>query len=53
MPILALVIKGKDINVYCDASHYGLDVVLIQYMNVIAYALHQLKVHDRNYHIHD
>ncbi|WMV29457.1 hypothetical protein MTR67_022842 [Solanum verrucosum] len=31
----------------------GLSVVLMQEMNVIAYAFGQLKVHERNYVIHD
>ncbi|WMV14470.1 hypothetical protein MTR67_007855 [Solanum verrucosum] len=53
VPILALPVEGKDFIVYCDASHSGLDVVLIQDMNVIAYASRQLKVHERNYPTHD
>lgn len=32
--------------------HDSLDVVLIQNKNIIAYALHQLKVHERNYPTH-
>ncbi|GJT97455.1 retrotransposon protein, putative, ty3-gypsy subclass [Tanacetum coccineum] len=39
--------------VYCDASHKGLGVVLMQKKKVIAYASHQLKVHEKNYTTHD
>ncbi|GJZ62400.1 putative reverse transcriptase domain-containing protein [Tanacetum coccineum] len=39
--------------VYCDASHKGLGAVLIQKEKVIAYASHQLKVHEKNYTTHD
>ncbi|KAH0729489.1 hypothetical protein KY290_000612 [Solanum tuberosum] len=42
-PILALPVEGKDFIVYCDASHSGLGVVLMQDKNVIAYASRQLK----------
>ncbi|WMV24409.1 hypothetical protein MTR67_017794 [Solanum verrucosum] len=42
-PILALLVEGKDFKVYCDVSHSGLGVVLMQDKNVIAYALQQLK----------
>ncbi|WMV33520.1 hypothetical protein MTR67_026905 [Solanum verrucosum] len=52
-PILALPVEGKDFIVYCDASHSGLDVMLMQDKNVIAYVSRQLKVHERNYPIHD
>ena len=45
--------EGKNLIVYCDASYSGLGVVLMQEKNVIAYALRQLKVHERNYPIHD
>ncbi|WMV42844.1 hypothetical protein MTR67_036229, partial [Solanum verrucosum] len=36
--IIALPVEGKDFRVYCDASHSGLDAVLMQDKNVIAYA---------------
>ncbi|KAH0655234.1 hypothetical protein KY285_030116 [Solanum tuberosum] len=52
-PILALPVEGKDIIVYCDASHFGLGVVLMQDKNVIAYASRRFKVHERNYPTHD
>ncbi|GKA32318.1 putative reverse transcriptase domain-containing protein [Tanacetum coccineum] len=52
-PILALPEGSKDFVVYCDASHKGLGVVLIQREKVIAYASRQLKVHKKNYTTHD
>ncbi|WMV24959.1 hypothetical protein MTR67_018344 [Solanum verrucosum] len=42
-PILVLPVKGKDFIVYCDASHSGVGVVLMQDKNFIAYASRQLK----------
>ncbi|WMV50891.1 hypothetical protein MTR67_044276 [Solanum verrucosum] len=42
-PILTLPLEGKDFIIYCDASHSGLDVVLMKDKNVIAYASRQLK----------
>nr|GEY77276.1 putative reverse transcriptase domain-containing protein [Tanacetum cinerariifolium] len=47
--ILALPEGSKNFVVYCDASHKGLGAVLIQREKVIAYASHQLKVHEKNY----
>ncbi|GJV88582.1 putative reverse transcriptase domain-containing protein [Tanacetum coccineum] len=38
-PILALPKGSEDFVVYCDASHKGLGVVLMQREKVIAYAL--------------
>ncbi|GJU84364.1 putative reverse transcriptase domain-containing protein [Tanacetum coccineum] len=52
-PILALPEGSKDFMVYCDASHKGLGVVLMQREKVIAYASRQLKVHEKNYTTHD
>nr|GEV76651.1 hypothetical protein [Tanacetum cinerariifolium] len=52
-PILALPEGSEDFVVYCDASHNGLGVVLIQREKVIAYASRQLKVHKKNYTTHD
>ncbi|GKD60403.1 putative reverse transcriptase domain-containing protein, partial [Tanacetum coccineum] len=48
-PILALPEGSKDFVVYCDASHKGLGVVLMQREKVIAYASRQLKIHEKNY----
>ncbi|GJY74011.1 putative reverse transcriptase domain-containing protein [Tanacetum coccineum] len=52
-PILALLEGSEDFVVYCDASHKGLGVVLMQREKVIAYASRQLKVHEKNYTTHD
>ncbi|GJX94528.1 putative reverse transcriptase domain-containing protein [Tanacetum coccineum] len=52
-PILALSEGSEDFVVYCDASHKGLGVVLMQREKVIAYASRQLKVHEKNYTTHD
>ncbi|GKA60537.1 putative reverse transcriptase domain-containing protein, partial [Tanacetum coccineum] len=48
-PILALPEGSENIVVYCDASHKGLGVVLMQNERVIAYASRQLKVYEKNY----
>ncbi|GJX51185.1 putative reverse transcriptase domain-containing protein [Tanacetum coccineum] len=42
-PILALPEGSEDFVVYCDASHKGLGVVLMQREKVIAYASRQLR----------
>nr|GEZ49855.1 putative reverse transcriptase domain-containing protein [Tanacetum cinerariifolium] len=52
-PILALPEGRKNFMVYCDASHKGLGVVLMQKEKVIAYASRQLKVYEKNYTTHD
>ncbi|GJR45809.1 putative reverse transcriptase domain-containing protein [Tanacetum coccineum] len=52
-PILALPEGSENFVVYCDASHKGLGVVLMQREKVIAYASRQLKVHEKNYTTHD
>ncbi|GJW32527.1 putative reverse transcriptase domain-containing protein [Tanacetum coccineum] len=52
-PILALLEGSENFVVYCDASHKGLGAVLMQKEKVIAYASHQLKVHEKNYTTHD
>ncbi|GJX46647.1 putative reverse transcriptase domain-containing protein [Tanacetum coccineum] len=44
---------SEDFVVYCDASHKGLGIVLMQREKVIAYASRQLKVHEKNYTTHD
>ncbi|GJT25129.1 putative reverse transcriptase domain-containing protein [Tanacetum coccineum] len=48
-PILALPEGSEDFVVYCDASHKGLGVVLMQREKVITYASLQLKIHEKNY----
>ncbi|GJZ36678.1 putative reverse transcriptase domain-containing protein [Tanacetum coccineum] len=52
-PILALPQGAKNFIVFCDASHKGLGVVLIQNEKVIAYASRQLKIHEKTYITHD
>ncbi|GJW59469.1 putative reverse transcriptase domain-containing protein [Tanacetum coccineum] len=52
-PILALPQGAEDFIVYCDASHKGLGVVLMQNKKVITYASRQLKIHEKNYTTHD
>ncbi|GJT51621.1 putative reverse transcriptase domain-containing protein [Tanacetum coccineum] len=52
-PILSLPKGSEDFIVYCDASIKGLGVVLMQREKVIAYALCQLKIHEKNYTTHD
>ncbi|TYJ98798.1 retrotransposon protein, putative, Ty3-gypsy subclass, expressed [Cucumis melo var. makuwa] len=52
-PILALLVRGKDYVIYCDASRLGLGCVLMQDGNVIGYASRQLKKHECNYPTHD
>ncbi|GKB29871.1 putative reverse transcriptase domain-containing protein [Tanacetum coccineum] len=52
-PSLALPEGSEDFVVYCDASHKGLGVVLMQREKVIAYASRQLKIHEKNYTTHD
>ncbi|GJT96247.1 putative reverse transcriptase domain-containing protein [Tanacetum coccineum] len=53
VPILALPKGSENFVVYCDTSHKGLGAVLMQTEKVIAYASHQLKVHEKNYTTHD
>ncbi|GKE94715.1 retrotransposon protein, putative, ty3-gypsy subclass, partial [Tanacetum coccineum] len=52
-PILALPEGSENFMVYCDASHKGLGMVLMQKEIVIAYASRQLKIHEKNYTTHD
>ncbi|GJV65774.1 putative reverse transcriptase domain-containing protein [Tanacetum coccineum] len=52
-PILALPEGNDDFVVYCDASHQGIGVVLMQREKVIAYASRQLKPNEENYTTHD
>nr|GEZ44225.1 hypothetical protein [Tanacetum cinerariifolium] len=52
-PILALPKGAENFIVYCDASHKGLGTILMQNEKVIAYALRQLKIHEKNYTTHD
>ncbi|GKB05398.1 putative reverse transcriptase domain-containing protein, partial [Tanacetum coccineum] len=52
-PIMALPEGSEDFMVYCDASHKGLGVVLMQREKVIACASRQLKSFEKNYTTHD
>ncbi|GJU17686.1 reverse transcriptase domain-containing protein [Tanacetum coccineum] len=52
-PIMALPEGNKDFVVYCDASHKGLGVVLMQREKEISYVLRQLEIHEENYTTHD
>ncbi|GJT04879.1 putative reverse transcriptase domain-containing protein [Tanacetum coccineum] len=53
-PILALPEGSEDFVVYCDASHKGLGVVLMQREKVIAYASRTHKSsRERTYPLHD
>lgn len=52
-PILALPKEGVPFVAYCDASGVGLGRVLMQRGRVVAYASHQLKVHENKYPTHD
>ncbi|GKA09404.1 putative reverse transcriptase domain-containing protein [Tanacetum coccineum] len=52
-PILAPLQGAKNFIVYCDSSHKGLGVMLMQNEKVIAYASRQLKIHEKNYTTHD
>nr|GEY82655.1 putative reverse transcriptase domain-containing protein [Tanacetum cinerariifolium] len=52
-PILALPEGAEDFVAYCDASHKGLGVVLMQREKVISYASQQLKIHKKNYTTRD
>ncbi|GJZ60540.1 putative reverse transcriptase domain-containing protein, partial [Tanacetum coccineum] len=51
--ILALPERNDDFVVYCDASHQGPGLVLMQREKVIAYASRQLKPNEENYTTHD
>nr|GEY39376.1 putative reverse transcriptase domain-containing protein [Tanacetum cinerariifolium] len=51
--ILALLEGSENFVAYCDASHKGLGVVLMQKEKVIAYASRQLKLYEKNYTTHD
>ncbi|GJR62461.1 reverse transcriptase domain-containing protein [Tanacetum coccineum] len=52
-PILGLPKDSENFVVYCDASRKGLGAVLMEREKVIAYASHQLKIHEKNYTTHD
>ncbi|GKC97496.1 putative reverse transcriptase domain-containing protein, partial [Tanacetum coccineum] len=51
--ILSLPEGSENFVVYYDASRKGLGAFLMQGEKVIAYASHQLKIHEKNYTTHD
>ncbi|KAJ4957631.1 hypothetical protein NE237_024742 [Protea cynaroides] len=51
--ILTIPVPGQPFTLYTDASGLGLGCVLMQGEQVIAYALRQLKTHEKNYPTHD
>jgi hypothetical protein len=51
--VLVLPDVHKPFSVYCDACYTGLGCVLMQEGRVVAYLSRQLKVHEKNYPIHD
>jgi hypothetical protein len=51
--VLVLLDVHKPFSVYCDACYTGLGCVLMQEGRVVAYLSRQLKVHEKNYPIHD
>lgn len=52
-PTLGLPVEVKHFIVYCEASNFCMDFMLMQDKKVIAYALWQLKVNQRSYPTHD
>ncbi|KAK8951418.1 hypothetical protein KSP39_PZI003909 [Platanthera zijinensis] len=52
-PILSLPSGPDGFQIYSDASGQGLGCVLMQHGKVVVYSSRQLKVHERNYHVHD
>jgi hypothetical protein len=52
-PVLVLPDVHKPFSVYCDACYTGLGCALMQEGRVVAYSSRQLKVHEKNYPIHD
>jgi hypothetical protein len=51
--VLILPHVHKPFLVYCDGSYTGLACVLMQEGRVVAYSSQRLKVHEKNYPIHD
>jgi hypothetical protein len=52
-PVLAQSDISKSFDVYCDASRTGLDSILMQEGQVIAYSSRQLRSHEEQYPTHD
>jgi hypothetical protein len=53
MLVLILPDVHKPFLVYCGTSYTGSRCVLVQEGRVVAYSSRQLKVHEKNYPIHD
>ncbi|XP_047180589.1 uncharacterized protein LOC124847196 [Vigna umbellata] len=51
--VLEIPDTSKAFEVFCDASYHGPDCVFMQEKRPVAYASRQLKVHERNYPMHD
>jgi hypothetical protein len=51
--VLVLPDVHKPFSVYCDTCYTGLGCILMQEGRVVAYSSRQLKVHEKNYPIHD
>jgi hypothetical protein len=51
--VLILPNVHKPFSVYCDASYTGLGCILMQEGRIVAYSSRHLKVHEKNYPIHD
>ena len=52
-PVLTIPSSTGGFVIYSDASHKGLDCVLMQNGKVVAYASRQLKNYEKNYLTHD
>jgi hypothetical protein len=52
-PVLIQSDVHKPFSVYCDASYTDLGCVLMQEGRVVAYSSRQLKIHEKNYPMHD
>ena len=52
-PVLTQPTYGKEYVIFSDASLNGLGCVLMQKGKVVAYALRQMKPHEKNYPTHD
>jgi hypothetical protein len=52
-PVLFRPDLTKKFDIYCDASHRGLECVLVQEGHVVCYASRQLRKHEENYPTYD
>jgi hypothetical protein len=52
-PVLILPNVHKPFSVYCGACYTGLGYALMQEGRVVSYSSRQLKVHEKNYPVHD